>query len=144
VARVLLFHGIMHNHATTAAGLLAALLTLGSIPAAHAVQLGELDDCRSTIETFPAGPCKKAALPKDTRQAMERVRVLLLDPANQDVPNRAERVAFQLDRADAATKRAAERGSLPDTCASVVQDQIRYAQACVARPLLEEQTRDQQ
>jgi len=140
----------MHYHATTAAGLLAAVFTFGAFgplggfaptPAAHAVQLGELDDCRSTIETFPAGPCTRAALPKDARQAMKRVRVLLLDPANDDVPDRAARVAFQLDRADAATERAAERGTLPEACAEVVHDQIRYAQACVARPLLEERAR---
>lgn len=132
----------MHTfHATRAAGLLAVTLVFGLSTPAHAVQLGELDDCRSTIETFPAHPCSKASVPKGTRQAMKRVRVLLLDPETEDVPDRAARVAFQLDRADQATERAAARGTLPDACAAVLHDQIRYAQACVARPLLEEQSR---
>lgn len=132
----------MHtSYATRAAGLLALTLALGLFSPAHAVQLGELDDCRSTIETFPARPCSTASLPKGARQAMKRVRVLLLDPERDDVPDRAARVAFQLDRADQATERAAANGTLPDACADVLHDQIRYAQACVARPLLEEQSR---
>jgi hypothetical protein len=131
----------MHMHATPAAGLLAAILAIGPAPTATAVQLGELDDCRSTIETFPVRPCNEKVVPKGTRQAMKRVRVLLLDPEAEDVPDRAARVAFQLDRANAAAERAEARGRLPERCAEVLHDQIRYAQACVARPLLEEQER---
>jgi len=142
VARLLLFTWSMHIHATTAVGLLAAILILGTLSTANAVQLGELDDCRATIETFPVRPCKKSVVPAGTRQAMKRVRVLLLDPDTEDVPNRAARVAFQLERADAAAERAQASGDLPDACARVLHDQIRYAQACVARPLLEEQSRE--
>lgn len=132
----------MHTYAPIVGGLLAAFLTCGPAPAAHAVQLGDLDECRTTIETFPARPCKSSALPRDTRQAMKRVRTLLLDSESDDVPDRAARVAFQLERAGAAAERAEARGDLPDACAAVVEDQLRYAQACVARPLLEEQQRD--
>jgi hypothetical protein len=132
----------MPIHAPTAAGLLAAILVVGVVPAAHAVPLEALGDCHSTIETFPVRPCRERVVPKVTRQAMQRVRVLLLDPETEDVPNRAARVAFQLERADAAAERAEARGKLPERCAEALHDQIRYAQACVARPLLEEQARE--
>jgi hypothetical protein len=117
----------------------AAVLGIVGLPDANASMLGEarLEDCDAAVEAFPPQPCRDEPIPPQATKQMRKVRTLL-DPTAADAPRRAERVATLLQRTEALSSGAARAGRLSGSCTRVLEGLLRNAQACVARPLMQE------
>ncbi len=115
----------------------AGVVSLPVNATASMVDDARLEECDAAVEAFPPQPCRNQPIPPQATRQMRKVRSLL-DPAAADAPRRAERIATLLQRTEALSSGAGQAGQISGSCTRVLEGLLRNAQACVARPLMQE------